>query len=291
MKSSKPPKFNADKAISQSNQQNTANAYQNAAFNRVNQTDQFGNTLNYNQTGTDAQGNPIFSATQGLGATGQQYAGGLAQLGQSYFNGAQNMLANPFDGTSQGAFDQAYNYASANLEPRLEQQRAALDTRLRNQGLSSTSAAYRTAMNDLALQGNEARNNLVTGLQGQLFNQGLQGRQQQVNELTGLTAPGMQFGNAVLGGNYVNVPGVNVQNTDVAGLYGKQYESQLAAWQAQQQQQNAMLGGLASLGGSILAAPMTGGTSLLGAGLGKIGNLFGGRDQGLGSWGATVTRA
>lgn len=265
MKSSSPPKFNANKAISAANTQNTANAQQQAAYNRVNQQDAFGNTLNYSQTGTDANGNPVFSANQGLGAVGQQYASGLAGLGQQYFQGAQNMLANPYNGTSQGAFDQAYNYATANLEPRFDRAQSALENKLANQGLSRTSEAWKSAMNDLSLQQNEARNNLVTGIQGQLFNQGLQGRQQQINELTGLTQPGVSFGNAALGGNYVNPAGVNVQNTDVAGLLGQQYQSQLNAWQQQQNNQNAMLGGLASLGGSILAAPMTGGTSLGGA--------------------------
>lgn len=265
MKSKKAPVFDAQNAIGQAQQQNTSNAFQQAAFNRPNQSDQFGNTLQYSQTGTDAQGNPIFGVSQGMGALGQQYAGGLAGLGQQYFQGANNFLNNPADLSSGGAFDRAYSYATANLEPRFEKAQAAMENRLANQGLNRSSEAWKSAMNDLALQQNEARNSLVSGLQGQMFQQALQGREQGLGELMRLTAPGMQFGNAAMGGNYVTPAGVNVQNTDVAGLLRDQYNSQMARYQADQQNRMGMLGGLASLGGSILAAPMTGGTSLGGA--------------------------
>ena len=84
--------------------------------------------------------------------------------------------------STNAAFDRAYQTASANLEPRFDRAGAAMENRLRNQGLDPTSEAYKSATNDLALQQNEARNSLVTQLQGQMFNQGLQDRQQQVNE-------------------------------------------------------------------------------------------------------------
>lgn len=268
MKTSSPPKFKADQAISAANTQNTANAYQNFAFGNLNQTDPFGNQISYSQTGTDAQGNPVFNVSQTMGQTGQQFAGGLAGLGNQYFQGAGNLLNTPM-GDSQGAFDQAYQYASGNLEPRFDQQRAALESRLANQGLNRSSEAYSRALNDLSLQHNEARNNLVTGIQGQLFNQGLQGRQQQANELTSLASPAMQYGMASIGGQYLNPRGATVQNTDVMGAQQQAYNSQMAAWQAKQQQQQAMMGGLASLGGSLLAAPMTGGGSLGGFLAGK----------------------
>ena len=152
-----PDPINVGAIAAQANQQNVQNAQQTAAYNRVNQRDAMGNTLNYSQSGTDANGNPIFQANQQLGEAGQMYAGGLAGLGKQYFD-----TAGQGGGDSKGAFDQAYGYASANLEPRMQRQADAKYTQLRNQGLDPTSEAFKSSTNDLALQQNEARNNLVT---------------------------------------------------------------------------------------------------------------------------------
>jgi len=243
-----PEPMNVGAVTAAASKQNTANAFQNAAFNRVNQTDALGNTLNYAQTGTDAQGNPVFSANQSLGETGQMYAGGLANLGQQYFNAVGNRP----DMGSNAAFDRAYGYASANLEPRFQRATDQMESKLRNQGFEAGSEAYKNASNDLALQQNEARNNLVTQLQGQMFQQGLADRQQQLSELN----PGVQFGNDALSLDQVAVPQVGVQNVDVAGLNSQNYQQQMAAYNAQMKERNAMLGGLASIGGTI-AEPIT----------------------------------
>jgi len=250
---SKPAQLNVAGVASQANAQNTSNAFQQAAFNRVNQKDALGNTLNYNQTGTDANGNPTFTASQQLGETGQMYAGGLAGLGQQFFNTAGQNLP-----SSTGAFNQAYDTATANLEPRLQRASDAKYNQLRNQGLNPSDEAFKNAQNDLALQQNEARNDLTTKLRGQIFNENLQSRQQQMSELQ----PGVQFGNTALQGNYANVPGVNVGNVDVAGLNQANQNDLWKGYQADVTRQNAMLGGLAGIGGSLLMAPMTGGTSL-----------------------------
>jgi hypothetical protein len=259
-----PQPMNVGAVGQQQQAENTRSAFQNASFNRINQSDQFGNTLNYNQTGTDAQGNPIFSASQGLGATGQQFAGGFSQLGQQYFNNAGNRP----DLGSNAAFDRAYQYASANLEPRFQRASDAMDNKLRNQGFDPTSEGYKSAANDLALQQNEARNNLVTGLQGQMFSQGLQDRQQQMSELN----PGLQFGQQTLNPNYVIAPQVNTGGpVDYAGLNAQNYQQQMNTYNEQMKQRNAMLGGLASIGGTIAGAALGG---PIGASIGK--SMFGG---------------
>lgn len=248
-----PKPLDVGSVTQQAGAQNTANAFQNAAFNRVNQEDQFGNRLNYSQTGTDAQGNPTFTAQQSLGQTGQMYAAGLAGLGQRYFDTAGQGIPD-----SQGAFDQAYSLATANLEPRFQRQMDSERTRLANQGFDQSSEGYRNAINDAALQQNEARNNLVSGLQNQMFGQSLAGRQQMLSELQ----PGLQFGNQVSQPNLVNTPSVGVQNVDVAGLAQANQAGQWQNYNANLQQRNAMLGGLAGLGGTILSLPMGGGASL-----------------------------
>lgn len=246
----KPEPLNVAAVTQQANTQNTGNAFQNASFNRINQQDAFGNTLNYQQTGTDERGNPIFSANQQLGQYGQQAASGLAGLGQQYFQNAGNRP----DLGSQAAFDQAYGYATANLEPRFQRTEDATINRLRNQGLDPTSEAYRSQMNDLALQQNEARNNLVTGLQNQMFQQGIQNRQQQMAELQ----PGVAASSQFMQPGYVNTPQVGVQNVDVAGLNQANQADQWKGYQADVSQRNAMIGGLAGIGGALIGAPFMG---------------------------------
>lgn len=242
-------------------QTNVKSGQQQAAFNRLDQTDAFGNQLNYTRTGTDANGNPTYGVGQSLGGMGQQYAQGLSGLGNQYFGTAGNV-----DNLgSQAAMDRAYGYATANMQPRFDRSTGQLENRLRNQGLDPTSEAYRTAMNDNALQQNEALNNVMTGLQSNMFNQGLQQRQQQVRELS----PGLEFGNQVLNPSYANVPGVNVINPDMAGLYGQQYQGQMNAYNAKMQNRSGLLSGLASIGSGLALAPVTGGGSLIGSFFGR----------------------
>lgn len=258
----RPAPMNVDAIGRQQQQQNTANAFQQAAFNRPNQSDAFGNTLNYAQTGTDAQGNPIFSVNQQLGQTGQQMAGGFAGLGQQYFNQAGNRP----DLSSNAALDRAYSAATANIEPRFQRASDQMVNRLRNQGLDPTSEAYKSQVNDLALQQHEARNNLFSQLQGQMFNQGLAERQQQMGELN----PGLQFGIGTTRPNTVSPTPVGVGNVDYTGLHAANHQQQMQAYQQQLQQQQAALGGLASLGGTILTLPMGGGMSLGGNMIGSL---------------------
>jgi hypothetical protein len=268
--SPKPPApLDIGKTTQQANTQNTFNANQQVAYNRLNQTDALGNSLSYNQTGTDANGNPTYSAQQSLGETGQQYAQGLSGLGQQYMQRAGQGVENSSD-----ALNRAYGMATSFSAPRMERERAQMQTQLTNQGLDPSSEAYRNRMMDVSEQQSNAQNTLAAQLQGQMFNQGLQGRQQSMNELN----PGMQFANQALGGNYVNAPNVNVGNVDVAGLAQSNQQDQWKAYQAKLQQQQAGLGGLASIGGMLLA-PMTGGLSM--GAMGGLGGLFGGNKGGL----------
>lgn len=294
-------------AVGQQQQgENTRSAFQGAAFNRINQSGPFG-SVSYNQSGTDAQGNPIFSQQTSLDPNelayrDQQrstafggYGQGLAGLSGSAdrFGGAADQLMDtgqqrlgafgtPGNLSSQGAFDRAYSTASANMEPRMARSTAAAENRLRNQGLDPTSEAYKSQMNDLALQQNESRNDLSTKLQGQLFNQDLQGRQQNYNEAAGLYGLGAQAGQTELQAaqglgslgrsgmvDAATAPGVSDYaqvNTggpvDYAGLNTSAFNQQNEQYKQQMAQRNAMIGGLAGIGGSILTAPMGGGMSV-----------------------------
>lgn len=256
-----PPPLDVKQSAADIKNTNLDTANTATAFNRPNQVDAFGNKVTWTQTGKDANGNPTFTQSNTLGATGQQYVKGLAGLGQQYFN----TVKTPGDLSSNDAFDRAYGYASANLEPRLQRSQDQMYTTLRNQGLDPTSEAYKSQMNDLALQNNEARNNLVTGLQGQMFNQGMQERQQRLGELQ----PGLNLANTVLGQNSSPFSQTPVQGVDMQSLIGMNQNQQWQKYQSDVASRNGMLGGLASIGGTLLA-PFTGGLSLGLTGMGGM---------------------
>ena len=208
---------------------------------------------------TDAQGNPIFSATQGMGETAQKFAGGFSGLGQQYFDTAGQPI-----GDSSDALNRSFDAATSFLQPRQQRESAAMDNKLVNMGLDPSSEAYKNRMTDLTENQSGVTNTLAASMQNQMFNQGLAGRQQQMSELT----PGLQYGMGTMTPNFVNAPQVGVQNVDVAGLNTTAKNNEWQGYNAKVQQQGAMLGGLGGMAGAMLSAPMTGGMSL-GGYLGK----------------------
>lgn len=253
-----PAPINVGAVGQQQANENTRSAFEQASFNRLNQKDQFGNTLNYQQTGTDGQGNPIFGVSQNMGQTGQQFAGGFANLGQAYFDRAVDRP----DLGSDAALNRAYDAATSFTAPRQERERAQLETRLANQGFARGSEAWNNAARDLAENQSSANNTLMVGLQGQIAQQGLADRAQGMSELQ----PGLAFGNQAINPNLVNAPQINTGGpVDYAGLNMANYQQQQNAYNSQMQQRNAMLGGLAGIGGAILKAPIGGGVSVGGS--------------------------
>lgn len=184
-----------------------------------------------------------------FGETPQMYATGLAGLGQQYMQGAADMAGNRPDLGSMAAFDQADAFWRQREEPRMQAQMDAERNRLRNMGFEENSEGFKSAMDNLSRQQSDARAGFLNSAQGQFFNQGLQDRGQQVSEFQSLLAPGMQFANQALGTGFSNVPGINVGTVDAAGIYNNNYNQQMQAYQAQLANQNAALGGLASIGG------------------------------------------
>ena len=186
------PYFQAANAQAQGN---LAGAQQAVSANRVNQSTPYAN-LNYTQTGTDTNGNPIWSANQSLNPMFQGTLGSLAQNAQNasqspinasqyqmgqvgqgpQFNQAGNAgnLQTSVAGTGQEGLDVATNAIMSRLNPQIAQQSAASDAQLANQGIVPGTQAYDNAKRVL----NQGQNDLRTqaqlaGLQAQntMFNQ------------------------------------------------------------------------------------------------------------------------
>lgn len=151
----------------------------------------------------------------------------------------------------------------ARMQPQLDYQRNALDTRLRNQGLTPGSDAWAKAWREYSTSENDARLAAIGAAgaeQQRLYGMSADQRQRALQEYLSQRQIPLNEAAALMGGAQVqypqfpNVPGSTVQPTDVAGIANNAYNAQMANYNAQMQQQAGLFGGMASLGGSIISA-------------------------------------
>lgn len=211
-----------------------------------------GGSLSYDQTGTFAYTDPY---------TGQTYeipqftaTTTLSPEQQALYDQMNVALGSRIsDINGQGSFDQNAVESRLNdlgrmrLDPRFEQERAALETRLANQGLQPGSAAWNAQMTQFGQTQNDAYNQLALTGNQQAFGQAMTARQQPFNELASL-----------LGGQQMTTPQYNINqpapiaNTDVGGLINNNYNQQYQNYQQQMAQRQSLLGGLFGLGAGFI---------------------------------------
>ena len=267
------------------NQQQTASNAQTAVtqglMNRVNQVTPYGN-LTYNQTGAVNMPGyevPLYTATttlspeqQNLYDTRTRVEQGAYDLADRYTGRIGEATAQPFNYEGLAAAPQ-YNedYRKQQLAaiearnaPAQQRDQAALQQRLANQGIALGSEAWRGAqddynrgVNDFRLGADVQAGNAAAqtyGLEASTRDRAIQERAnlrtQPINEVAALLGTGQGVQNP----QFQNVPQVQVANVDTSAPYNMQYQGQMAQYQAGQQQQNAMMGGLFGLGGSALTA-------------------------------------
>ena len=177
------------------------------AANRINQSTPYAN-LQYQQTGTDAQGNPIWSANQTLAAPLQSALGNIqqnvanttqnafnaspyqaGQVGQGpQFNQIGNAanLQSQVQGTGMEGWDRATALINQRLAPQMAQAAESNTAALANQGIVPGTKAYENAMRTF----NQGQNDLQTQAQ-------LAGSQVQ-NTMFGQNLAAGQFGNQAL---------------------------------------------------------------------------------------------
>ena len=272
-----PPKpLETNRLAGMQQQENTRAANQNASLNRLNQTDQFGNTIRYRQTGRDASGNPTYSVNQSMGQFGRSIDRGMLGLSRQFFSGANNYLNNPLDVNAETE-KKIYDLGASRLDPRMQRDQAALESRLANQGIQVGSEAYTNAMSDFNQGKNDAYNSLALSARGQASNEAIAQRQQGVSELGGLAGLGAQYGMGQTTGNFANVPQISVPGVNLIGLEQNRYNQEFQNYQQEMNNRNAMLGGISGLLGNAVG---------FGANVATGGSISGGL-AGLGSGGFT----
>jgi hypothetical protein len=237
--------------------QNTATTQQ--LLNMTNQVTPEG-SLTYNQTGsntfTGADGKtytvPQFTATQTLSPANQQLFDlnntsklNLGQAGVTATGKINDILGSSFNG-DKATEDKLDALAAARLDPQFAKEQAALQTQLSNQGIKIGSAAYNDAMTQFGQNKNDAYNQLYLNGNQQAFNQALTERNQPLNEITALMS-----GSQVSNPSYASTPQTSVGGVDYTGLVNNNYNAANQQYQTQLQQNNAALGGLFGLGGTL----------------------------------------
>jgi len=260
-----PDYVGAAKATAEGNLQMAREA---AAANRVNQFGPQG-SLQYSQSGVDAQGNPIWNATQSYSPEQQKIYEQQTGLSQGMLGAAQSGMSALNESMSNPTVDQSQlpsyginpgeNYTDAmmrQMNPQLERDQASLDNRLANQGIGIGSEAYKTAQEGQSDAANKARLQAITGgmqtglaANQQAFGQAAQNKQMPTNMINALRS-----GSQVQGQNYVQAPQqATVAGPDMLGAANMQGQSAMNQYNAQMGQQNSMMSGLFGLGAGALS--------------------------------------
>lgn len=240
------------------------------AANRVNQYTPYG-SLEYAQTGTDSQGNPMWSATQSV-APGLQPAVNASQSNVSA------IYQNPFTGGNLPSYgiNPGETYSDAimrRLQPQQQHQSEMNDQQLANQGIMPGSEAYNNAKRLLSQQQNDQLTSAIVGG----MNTGLAANQQQYGQ--NLTTYNNPLANALsikslATPNYINpAQQQTTAGADILGATNASYQNQLANYNAQQARNASQLGGLMQLGGMALMSPAGTFSGLSGLGFGTGSGL------------------
>jgi hypothetical protein len=258
-----------------------------------------GSSGSYSSTGGYSPANDWTSVTtlspveQQLFDTQNQISQGLGNQAQANLGQVTSAESTPFSmggikpinyGTQSsdlgGLQQKATDAAMARQNTQLDQQQEQLTAQLANQGITPGSDAYNRAMQPLQQARVDATNqSFLTGTQyeNQLFNQGQSaaqlsnqaGQQALGQEITARTEPLNEL-NALRSGAQVQAPqfpqynSASVQAAPIFGATQAQGAYNLQNYANQVGQSNGMLGGLFSLGGSMMgAAGQAGGFSNL----------------------------
>lgn len=262
------PQITAD----QQQQLNLQTTEQNQAASNVNQVTPTG-SLTYAQTGVGPNGIPTYTATQTLSPQEQALLTTMQGTQQTAGTQAGNLLTNAnygapgsnpattignsTSGETQALLAQETSY----LNPQFTQQTNQLDTQLRSQGIFPGSPAYTQQMQNLQLNQNQAVTGFLATAEPAAYQQATQSY-----ELP-LTMAESEMGVAQPSGiGTTSTPQATGSPANLEGDVASANSANMAAYNAQLGQQNAMLSGLFGLGAASISGGSAGfGGSLLGS--------------------------
>lgn len=221
----------------------------------------------YNQTTT------LSPEQQNLYNLNTQTQANIGQIGVDQSRRIGDLLGKPVDLSGLTIDPNSFSADRANVEkamfarqqPGMDQRRAALENNLTNQGFQRGTEAFTNAMNEYGQQENDMRlaiterglgeqqgmYGMASDAAGREMQRRLQERNTPINEITALMSGSQVSMPNVAGYNAPTIAGTNLGSNvyNSAAIQQQQYQQQMA-------QQNAMMGGLAGLGGAGMYAAM-----------------------------------
>ncbi len=257
-KGPKPP--NPQQLSSEQTHANVAAAKTQQQLNQTNQAGPLGsNTYTTDpKTGQSTLTTSLSPAEQGL-LSGSQATGGAANTQALADVGG----IKPLDLSNTSVMSDIASVYQPQFQQQQQWAQEQLNSQLANQGIFPGSEAYDRSQQTFQTSQGDAWNNILENARAQSVNE-MEAQFQlpaaQATQLAGLGQPQMP--------QLQSTPQTGVQPTNVSGITQQSYQDQLARQQLQQQQQNAMMGGLFGLGGAALQAGGTyAGNAALGAAL------------------------
>jgi hypothetical protein len=218
---------------------------------------------------------PRYQATTSLSEAGQRLQGineqteqNIATIGRDQSARVGELLSNPIKLGNEATEARLMELGSKRLDPRFAQEEEALRARLVNQGLRPGTAAFDAEMGNFSQGRNDAYNQLLLTGRGQAVQEQLAERNQPLNEIAALMS-----GSQVSQPNFINTPQAQVAGTDYQGAVQNNYAGQMQAYQNKVSGQNAMMGGLFGLAGTIGTAGIKYSDARLKTDIEKIGKL------------------
>lgn len=229
-------------------------------------------SLSYTQTGVDKDGNPLYTMNAQLspeqqelyertvGTKGIAGAAGQNMLASSYpmYSDAGTMMSNLFTGADSLTAARV-NRAIGFQKQFQDQDKANLDTQLRNQGITPDMKAYKTQMNRLEASQAGNNQNFIASVLPQSISEATSAYMMPLN--TAGTLTGMGQADVI---NQMQTPQFTANPTNFMQAYGTSmgaqnanYQNQIAGYNAQLGAQSNMMSGLFGIGGGLLkAAPL-----------------------------------
>lgn len=250
---SAPPAPDPAKLAAEQGKANKETAVAQYGLNATNQITPQG-SLSYRQIGTWDDGTPRFEATQAYSPgeqaiydVNQQTRQNVGQIGRDQTARVSQALSTPVNLSNEATEARLMELGRKRLDPRFEQESNALETQLINRGIRPGTEAYNNFRTRFDQGKNDAYNQLLLGGRQQAVTEALTERNQPINEITALMS-----GSQVSQPNWTNTPTPGVAPTDVLGANQLSLNQQNQQFQAEQQQNNALMSGLFGLGSAGL---------------------------------------